>query len=130
MFQTYREAVDIYRRVVELQAKRPARFQAQRAQARVDRGEPLSQAADPLRLLTPREWEVARLIALGHTNREIADALVLTPGTVANHVGHILGKIDASNRTQIAAYYLTVSAQGATPQIANEWDDLRVSRAG
>jgi DNA-binding NarL/FixJ family response regulator len=56
--------------------------------------------------LTAREQEVARLIARGYSNREIADALVLTPGTVANHVAHILDKLDCSSRVQIAIWTL------------------------
>jgi DNA-binding NarL/FixJ family response regulator len=59
-------------------------------------------AASDLSRLTRREHEVARLIARGYTNRQIADALVLTPGTVANHVAHILGKLECSSRVQIA----------------------------
>ena len=40
--------------------------------------------------LTPREREVAELIAHGLSNEQIALRLVLTAGTVANHVAHIL----------------------------------------
>jgi len=56
--------------------------------------------------LTPREQEVARLIARGYGNREIAEVLVLTPGTVANHVAHILEKLELSSRVQIAIWTL------------------------
>jgi len=56
--------------------------------------------------LTPREQEVARLIAQGYSNRQIADALVLTLGTVANHVAHILDKLDCSTRVQVAVWTL------------------------
>jgi len=54
--------------------------------------------------LTAREWEVAQLIAQGATNRQIADSLVITEGTAANHVLHILGKLGFSSRTQIAVW--------------------------
>jgi DNA-binding CsgD family transcriptional regulator len=54
--------------------------------------------------LTAREREVAILIAKGRSNRQIADALVLVPGTVANHVAHILGKLGCANRAQVAAW--------------------------
>jgi DNA-binding NarL/FixJ family response regulator len=57
-------------------------------------------------LLDQRELEVARLIARGYTNRPIAEALVLAPGTVANQVGHILDEIDYSSRVQIATWTL------------------------
>ena len=52
--------------------------------------------------LTRREREVAALIAHGLTNEQIAQRLVLTPGTVANHVAHILMKFGAQSRVQIA----------------------------
>jgi DNA-binding NarL/FixJ family response regulator len=56
--------------------------------------------------LTARELEVACLIARGYSNRQIAEALVLTPGTVANHVAHILDKLECSSRVQIATWTL------------------------
>ena len=54
-----------------------------------------------------------QLIACGYTNRQIAEALVLTRGTVANHVAHILSKLDLSNRTQLAAYVTRAERAGA-----------------
>ncbi len=52
--------------------------------------------------LTPREHEVAGLMSQGLTNQEIAQQLTLTPGTVANHVAHILAKTGARSRVQVA----------------------------
>lgn len=54
--------------------------------------------------LTQREAEVAALIAQGRTNREIAGSLVITEGTAANHVQHILNKLGLNSRAQIAAW--------------------------
>ena len=54
--------------------------------------------------LSRRESEVARLIAGGATNRQIANALVLTEGTVANHVRRALVKLGLSSRTQLAVW--------------------------
>ena len=54
--------------------------------------------------LTPREREVAELVAQGLTNREIAERLFLSERTAQNHVQHILTKLDLSNRSQIAAW--------------------------
>ncbi|TDB91407.1 LuxR family transcriptional regulator [Actinomadura sp. KC216] len=51
--------------------------------------------------LSPRECEVARLVALGHTNREIADALVLSTRTVEQHVAKVLRKLNVRSRAQI-----------------------------
>jgi DNA-binding CsgD family transcriptional regulator len=55
--------------------------------------------------LTARQVEIVRLIARGYTNQQIADALVLTPGTVANHVQHILERLDLHSRTQVAVWF-------------------------
>lgn len=52
--------------------------------------------------LSDREREVLVLLAHGHSNREIAERLVLAEGTVKNHVSNILAKLQAENRTQAA----------------------------
>ena len=54
--------------------------------------------------LTARELEVLGLIAIGRTNRDIAEALVITLSTVAHHVTSILSKTGAANRTEAAAF--------------------------
>ncbi|MDR7414986.1 MAG: tetratricopeptide repeat protein [Armatimonadota bacterium] len=54
--------------------------------------------------LTPRELEVASLVALGLSNREIARRLFISEHTAATHVQHILGKLDFSSRAQIATW--------------------------
>ncbi len=55
-------------------------------------------------LLTPREREVTVLVARGLTNRQIAEALVISEGTARIHVEHILDKLDFHSRAQIAAW--------------------------
>lgn len=52
--------------------------------------------------LTRREVEVVRLVAMGHTNREIARELFLSPRTVEMHVGSILLKLDCRSRADAA----------------------------
>jgi DNA-binding NarL/FixJ family response regulator len=52
--------------------------------------------------LSEREEEILRLLAQGLTNREIANRLYLSEGTVKNYVTHILGKIGVRDRTQAA----------------------------
>lgn len=54
--------------------------------------------------LTKRETEVLRLIATGKSNQSIADALFISPSTVAHHVSHIFAKTGASNRAEAATY--------------------------
>jgi DNA-binding NarL/FixJ family response regulator len=54
--------------------------------------------------LTGREIEVLRLIGQGAANKEIAEALVLTEGTVRTHVHNILGKLGLKHRTQVVLY--------------------------
>jgi len=54
--------------------------------------------------LTPRESEVATLVAQGLTNREIAARLYLSERTAENHVQHILTKLDLANRSQIGMW--------------------------
>ena len=54
--------------------------------------------------LTPREREIADLVALGLTNREIAERLVISAGTVRIHVERILGKLGRTSRVQVATW--------------------------
>jgi DNA-binding NarL/FixJ family response regulator len=54
--------------------------------------------------LTSREQDVLRLIGEAFTNQEIADHLVITVGTVKNHVHSILRKLDVGSREEAAAY--------------------------
>jgi two-component system, NarL family, response regulator LiaR len=57
-----------------------------------------------LDLLTPRELEVLRLIARGHSNKRIALELGVAEKTIKTHVGHVLAKLDLTDRTQAALY--------------------------
>jgi DNA-binding CsgD family transcriptional regulator len=54
--------------------------------------------------LTPREYEVARLVARGLTNRQIAQSLVIADRTADVHVSNILNKLTLTSRTQLAAW--------------------------
>jgi DNA-binding CsgD family transcriptional regulator len=64
-----------------------------------DRGDALEEILG----LTPRETEVLSLVARGYTDREIAEALVISAKTASVHVSHILRKLDAPNRREAAA---------------------------
>jgi DNA-binding NarL/FixJ family response regulator len=55
---------------------------------------------EPLEKLTDREEEILKLLAAGLSNREIAQQLSLSEGTVKNHISAILAKLHANDRTQ------------------------------
>lgn len=57
-----------------------------------------------LTLLTPRELDVAKLVAQGKTNKDICKILFLTVGTVKNYVTRILGKLELNSRTELAVF--------------------------
>jgi DNA-binding CsgD family transcriptional regulator/tetratricopeptide (TPR) repeat protein len=80
---------------------------ASRARLELARPEPEpsqpEQPMEDLLGLTPREAEVLTLLARGHTNREIADALVISVKTTGHHVSHILHKLDVPTRADAAA---------------------------
>ncbi len=71
------------------QATRPARASADRA--------------DGLRELTPRETEVLRLVALGHSNKEIGTALEVSVKTVETHRANAMGKLGLRSRAALVA---------------------------
>jgi DNA-binding NarL/FixJ family response regulator len=61
--------------------------------------------------LTPRELEVLKLIAAGANNREIAQKLYISEGTVKNHVTNLLNRLNLRDRTQaaiLAKTYLSI----------------------
>ncbi len=58
--------------------------------------------------LTVREFEVARHVASGLTNAEIAAELFLSPKTISTHVEHILAKLGVGRRAEIASWVVSV----------------------
>lgn len=64
-------------------------------------------------LLTRRELEVLRLLARGHTNRAIADELVISGGTVKFHVNSILRRLRVANRAEAVARYYALRGLAA-----------------
>lgn len=59
---------------------------------------------EALNMLTPREIEIAKLVASGKSNREIGGLLYITEGTVKNTLSRILDKLGLRDRTQLALY--------------------------
>jgi non-specific serine/threonine protein kinase len=69
---------------------------------------PSSRAASEI--LTAREQDVAELVARGLTNRAIAQALVISEGTVRAHVEHILNKLGVRSRREVAEHLRSTDA--------------------
>jgi LuxR family maltose regulon positive regulatory protein len=59
-----------------------------------------SQTAGLLEPLTEREKDVLHLLALGLTNREMAEKMVVSEGTIKTHIHHLIGKLGVQSRTQ------------------------------
>lgn len=72
----------------------------------VGRDAELAALGEALALAVPREIEILRLIARGLTNREIGEALFISPKTAGVHVGTILGKLGVAGRVQAATLAL------------------------
>ena len=72
-------------------------------QARPDAGQATPAQRGLVDPLTGRELEVLGMLAAGRPNQAIADELVITLDTVKKHVGHMLGKLGAANRTEAVA---------------------------
>jgi DNA-binding CsgD family transcriptional regulator len=70
-------------------------------------------AEDAIGQLSPRKREVARLVARGLTNAEIARELVLSEGTVANHVQEIRQRLGLRSRTELAVWMAERSRRSA-----------------
>ena len=98
------EVVAAVRRVREgespLDSELAARLLRRLASAGGARGSRRAVRGSSSEQLTPREFEVLRLMKLGYTNRQVAGELVISLGTAKNHVEHIIAKRAASDRTQ------------------------------
>ncbi|MDI2037206.1 ATP-binding protein [Paenarthrobacter nitroguajacolicus] len=92
-------------RTLELDNPRP-RLTQDEALARALGVTPPTSTSEPTvgSLITPRQREIARLVAQGLSNRSIAETLVLSPRTVEGHVENILSKLGFTARAQIAAW--------------------------
>jgi DNA-binding CsgD family transcriptional regulator len=75
---------------------------------RLSRSSEPGHQAEPWHPLSEREYEVAQLVATGLTNRQIAAQMVLAPKTISAHITHILTKLGAGRRAEIAAWATTV----------------------
>ena len=79
-----------------------ALYRAYRADLRGDAEQAIAHASRALAEAGEDEWMLA-MLAAGRSNQAIAGELVVTLDTVKKHVGHVLGKLGAANRTQAVA---------------------------
>ncbi|MCK8681658.1 helix-turn-helix transcriptional regulator [Streptomyces lichenis] len=101
------DAVEVMREVVEAYRELGARWDVARCQRLLRRHDVVTTHRRG-RLgygdrLSPREQEVARLVAQGRANRDIAESLVLSTRTVEHHVARIMRKLNVGSRTDITA---------------------------
>ena len=64
-----------------------------------------------VRKLSAREWDIINAIAKGMSNREIAEKMIFTEGTIRNYLSIILEKLQLRDRTQLAIWYLQSGAK-------------------
>ncbi|HEX8630458.1 MAG TPA: AAA family ATPase [Catenuloplanes sp.] len=102
--------VDQVRAAASVVSAKPLLDAAGGIAARLDKHD----AAQPWSPLTLREFEVARLVARGRTNREIAEELHITARTAGAHLEHIRAKLGASRRSEIAAWVTSVDGSAQT----------------
>jgi DNA-binding NarL/FixJ family response regulator len=69
------------------------------------------QAAQALHALTPRQQEVARLIARGLTNQQIAEALVVSTETIKTHVSNVLDRFAAASKADLRVLLLDLGVR-------------------
>jgi len=90
-------------RTVARLADRDLRTQGVRTWRRTSAASPGAGDASGGDLLTGRELEIARLVAAGASNPEVASTLFLSRKTVERHVSNVLAKLGVRNRTELAA---------------------------
>ena len=56
------------------------------------------------KLLTPREIEILRIVAMGHPNKAVGDRMAISEGTVKAHLHHIYEKLHLRNRAELVIY--------------------------
>jgi len=118
--QLLRRAEEQAERHGDRRLAREAGLLADRARLREPEAAPAAgQAEGPAAFgLTPRELAVLRLVALGRTNRQIADELYISPKTASVHVSNILAKLEVSGRGEAAALAHRLHLFGPAPDLA------------
>ena len=76
--------------------------------------------------VSPRELDVISLVAKGLSNKEIAEALFLSEGTVRNYLSAVLDKLELRDRTQLAVFYFNHQPRIGRPRLPS-WQKKRQS---
>jgi DNA-binding CsgD family transcriptional regulator len=74
--------------------------------------------------LTSRELEVARLVADGLTNRQLAVRLGISERTVENHLDHIFDKLGVASRAQVAAWVAAGAGSAGSPRVPRRYREM------
>ena len=112
--EAYRELDDKDAARLELDAARAA-FERLGARADARRTAQLGDGPTPPDGLSPREFEILRLVATGRTNQEVAWELHISDKTVARHLANIFLKLDVSTRSAATAYAFRKRLMGRDP---------------
>jgi DNA-binding CsgD family transcriptional regulator len=81
----------------------------------------------PMSLLSPREQEIARMVAQGYANKTIASVLEISSWTVASHLRRIFVKLQVSSRAAMATCLLSTEINGLPTLLENTLDEDIVS---
>jgi len=108
---TYRAGVDAFAHALRIRVATGHQLVGTRAEVPLDaigssRPPRREETVGKVAPLSGRESEVAALVAQGFTNRQIAETLIISRGTAANHVAHVLDKLGLDTRTQLAVWHL------------------------
>jgi DNA-binding NarL/FixJ family response regulator len=114
------EAREHLREALERFERLGARPWAERARAELRASGETARKRDPSTLLqlTPQELQVARFVAEGLSNKEVAAQLFLSPRTIDAHLRNVFSKLGVTSRTQLARMDLERDAEPATPTLA------------
>jgi DNA-binding NarL/FixJ family response regulator len=99
---------DLIRACRQVVAAEPSAFVQPPSQPALIQRTPAGRAGPGNAALTPREAEILALIAEGHTAKQIAQMLVISPRTVDRHRENLLGKLDLRNSTELTRYAIRI----------------------
>jgi DNA-binding NarL/FixJ family response regulator len=99
------------RRLARARAQSPHELALALLARGLDQAARQAQALAALETLTPRQQQVAWLIARGYTNHQIAEALVVSPETIKTHVRNTLAKFEATSKAELRVLLLDLGAR-------------------